>query len=168
MWVYGESQVRSQSRHFDGQHPLGNELTRPTASHADAEYAAGGRIKDEFGDTIRAIECRGPARGPPGEAGYLNGAAFLFGLGFRQATPGNLRIGKHDGRNGVRLKSHVVSSNGLHGNATFVRGFMGQHRFAGHVPDGINCRLSGATLRINRNKPALIDLNAGVLETQIA
>src|SRR5438128_12220724 len=88
MWVYGESQVRSQSRHFDGQHPLGNEITCPTASHADAEYAAGGRIKDEFGDPVRAIECRGPARGPPGEAGYLNGAAFLFGLGFRQATPG--------------------------------------------------------------------------------
>src|SRR6266542_1974876 len=109
MGVYGESQVRSQSRHFDGQHTLGNELTCPAASNADTEYAAGGRIQDEFGDTIRTIQGRGPARGPPGEAGYLNGTAFLFGLGFRQATPGNLRIGKHDGRNGVRLKRHVVS-----------------------------------------------------------
>src|SRR5437899_10233721 len=114
MWVYGERQVRSQSRHFDGQHPLGNELACPTASNANAEYPAGGRIQDEFGDTVRAIECRGPARGPPGEAGYLYGTVFLLGLGFRQATPGNLRISKHDGRNGVRLKSHVVSSNGLH------------------------------------------------------
>src|ERR1044071_878775 len=99
-----ERQVRSQGCHFNGEHTFSNEFAGPTASNADAQYAAGGWIKDEFSDTITAIERRGPAGGPPGKMRHLNGTPFLLGLGFGKTTPGNLQVGEHDRRDGMRLK----------------------------------------------------------------
>src|ERR1051326_2844828 len=124
----GEREVRSQSRHFNGEHTFGDKLTGSAASNADAQDSAGGWLKDEFGDAVVAIERRGPAGGPPGEASYLNGTSFLLGLGFGQTTPGNLRIGEHHRRDGMRLKCHLVPSNGLNSNTTFVRGFRSEER----------------------------------------
>src|SRR5262249_18087067 len=147
-------------------HTFGNELTCPTASNADAQYPVGGGIKDEFGDTLVAIERRSSARGSPGKAGYLNGTPLLLGLGLGQTTPSNLRVGEAQGRDRVWLKRHLMSGNRSYGNTTFVGGFVGEHRFTGHVPDGIDGRLRGATLCINRNKAAWRDLDAGILKAQ--
>src|SRR5712691_585863 len=161
-----ERQVRSQCRHFNGQHTLSNELTGPAASNTDAQDPARRWIEDEFGDAIVAVKSRGPAGGSPGKAGHLNGTSLLLGLGFGQTTPGNLRVSEHDCRDRVRRKRHLVPSNGFDGNATFVGGFVGEHRFASYVPDGIDGRLSGAALCIDRNKSAWRDLDAGVLKAQ--
>src|SRR5438309_3419061 len=161
-----ERQVRSQGSHFNGEYAFRNELTGPTASDADAQYPTGGWIKDEFGNTIVAIERCGPAGSSPGKAGHLNGTPLLLSLGLGQTTPGNLRVGEDDGRDRVRLKRHVVPCNGSDSNATFVGGFVSEHGFASHVPDGIDGRLSSATLCIDRNKAAWRDLDAGVLKAQ--
>src|SRR5262249_15371599 len=123
-------------------------------------------IEDEFGDTIAAIKSRGPAGRPPGKASDFNSTSLLPGLRFGQTTPGNLRISKHDGRDRLRLKRHRVPSNSFDGSATFVGGFVCQTGFASHVPDGVDSRLGGATLRIDRNKPAWRDLDPRMLQAQ--
>jgi hypothetical protein len=60
-----------------------------------------------------------------------------------------------------------MTGDNFHGKATFMRGFMRQHRVAGDVADSEDVRHSRAALRINLHKAALIDLNIGVFQTEI-
>ena len=114
----------------------------------------------KFGDAIVAIEVVALPEGPQGKRATSMARLLLLGLGSRSDHTRQSRVGEHDGRDRVRLKRHLVSSNRSRGNTTFMGGFVGEHRFASHVPDGIDGRLSGATLCIDRNKSAWRDLDA--------
>ena len=55
-----------------------------------------------------------PARRAPREPGDLDREPLLFGIGFGEPGPGNLRIGEDDGRDGRRLEHRLVPGDGLH------------------------------------------------------
>ena len=51
-------------------------------------------------------------------------------------------------------------------DSSFVRGFVGQHRVAGHVADRQDVRIGGPLLRITNDESSLVDFDLRVFETQ--
>ncbi len=64
-------------------------------------------------------------------------------LGFakRQTGPGDFGIGEDDGRNGLRLERGGMAGEHFGRDFAFVRRFMREHRFAGHVADRHDVRV---------------------------
>ena len=133
MRVDRQLEVGRQCGHLDGKHALGDELAGSRSDNAHAEDAFGLRIDQQLGQAVRAIDRHGTSERGPGELGDLDLAALLGGFGFGQSAPGHFGIGEHNGRDGLRLKGHLVPGNGFDGHARLVRGLVGQHRLTDDV-----------------------------------
>src|SRR5256885_6778560 len=109
MRMDGELQVASQRRHLDREYAFGDQFPCAGPGYADTQDLLGFRINDELGDTVTAVERGGTSAGGPREARNLDGTLLCFRLGFRQAAPGNFRIGEDDRGNGARLKHNIAA-----------------------------------------------------------
>ena len=95
----------------------------------------------------------------PGKFGDGDFASLFFGLRFGEAGPRDFRIGEDDGGNRVWLEGDFVAGDGFDGGAAFVHGFVGEHRFAGDVADGVDGGVGGLALAVDFDESLLIDFD---------
>jgi len=94
--------------------------------------------------------------------------AIVTSLGFLggEAGPGDFGIGKHDGRYRLGFECGRVACENFGGDLSFVRSFVGEHRFAGDVADGEDMRVGGALLTVDFDEALFGDGDVGVLEAK--
>ena len=96
----------------------------PRGSHhtgdADAQYSVCFRVDEQLRDAIVGILGRGAPRSSPREARDLYSAADFLGFFFRQAAPGNFRVGVDDAGNGVGFESCFVAGDYFGGYGALV------------------------------------------------
>ena len=70
-------------------------------------------------------------------------AFFALGLVNGKTGPGDFRIGEDHGGNRVRLERGRLAGEHFDGDLAFVRRLVREHRFASHVADRQDVRVSG-------------------------
>ena len=159
-----EREVLRDRAHFDGEHAFGDQFACAHSYDADAQYALGLRIEDEFGHAFGAVDGHGAAGCSPGELGDFDFAIFFLRMGFGQACPGDFGIGEDHGGNGVGLKCDFVTRDGFDRGSSFMRGFMRQHGFADYVSDGVDGGVVGLQLLVDLDESARTDFDLSFVE----
>jgi len=78
-------------RNLDGRH----DFSGLDPEDAEAKDAVAPGVNESFHEAARLRERLGSQDGEQGKFRHAVGDAALFGLGFAEANPGKLRIGKH-------------------------------------------------------------------------
>ena len=115
------SDVGHFTAHLDCQRGLGDELASAGADDADAEHALGVGINEDFSQSLRPTQRDRATTGGPGVNGDFDFAADCLRVLFGESTPGDFRVGKHDGWNRQAIKSDGFAGEHLGGDAAFVR-----------------------------------------------
>src|SRR5450755_323321 len=160
----GHADVGGQRAHFDGEDAFGDQLACACTDDADSEDTLCFRIDQQLSQTFWAVERDGASGSGPGELGDGDFASLFFGLSFGEAGPRDFGIGEDDGGNRVRLESDFVSGDGFDGATALVHCFVGQHRFAGYVTDGVNGRFRGLALLVDFDETLGVDFHFGLVE----
>ena len=82
-------------------------------------------------------------------------ASLFFGLCFGQSGPCDFGIGEDDRGNRVRLESNFMSGDGFYGSAALMHCLVGQHRFAGHVANGVDRGIGSLPLLVDFDESLL-------------
>src|SRR6266436_1610197 len=99
VWMDGQGDVFGGGTHLDGQDTFRNQFRSAVSDDADAEDALGLRVYDELRQSVGTVEGQGASGCGPEKLGDLYFGAFFLGGGLGQTTPGDFRIGEHDGGN---------------------------------------------------------------------
>ena len=120
--------VSGDSTHFQWPQPLQRSFHRlptPTMPTPKTRSVLGSMI-NLVKPSVRS-KCKCASRGGPGEF-YDRDFASGFGrFNFRQSAPGDFGIGKDNGKDGLRFKSHLFSGNRFHRHTSFVGSFVREH-----------------------------------------
>src|SRR5262249_48700401 len=135
--------------------------------NADSQDALGFGFNDQFREPFRTADRLGPPRGAPREADDDHFAILGFGLGFGQAAPGDLGIGKDNRRYRRIVERGRFAGERFGDNLGFARRLVGQHRLARDVTDGEYIRVGGAPLRIDGHEPFGVNLDLGIFQSQV-
>ena len=127
----------------------------PAADDAATQHAVGRRIEDPLGEPVGAADGDRPAARLPRILGDGDLAAGPLGFVGREAGPGDLRIGEHDGRNRLRLERGRLAGEHFGRHLAFVRRLVGEHRLARHVADRQDVRI-GRLLPLVDDDEALV------------
>ena len=106
----------------------------------------------------------GSAAGLPRILGDRDFAARAFGFVHGEAGPGDLRIGEHDGGNGLRLERGRLAGKHFGRHLALVRRLVGEHRLARHVADRQDVRVGRLLLFVDDHEALLVDLHLRVFQ----
>ena len=152
-------QITRECSHFNGKHAFGDQVAGSDADDAHAQHSLRLGIENELGHPLGTIKRDGASGSTPGKFGDGDFAAVLLGLGFRQAGPGDFRIGEHNRRNRVRFEGDLAADDGFDGGPALVHGFVGEHGFADHVADRVDGRIVGLELLVDLDEALRADLD---------
>ena len=116
--MHGFRDIAHRRAHLDRENALADDIACSDTRYADPENSFRLGFDDELGQTVRPVQCECPPRGAPGKFSHLNFDVVGFGFGFRQATPGHLRIRIDDRRNDDVLEGAFFAEHRLDRNAS--------------------------------------------------
>src|SRR5690606_25392328 len=93
--------------------------------------------------------------------------AFVLGLLFGQADPGNLGVGVGDRRNHARIEKAFLPGDDFGGDVGLVHRLVRQHGLADDVADGVDVRHVGAHLLVDLDEATVGNLHAGLVGVNV-
>lgn len=160
----GHTYVSRQRAHLDGQHTFSDQFSSARADDADTEHALSFGINEQFGETFGTIDGGGASGSGPWKFRDGDFAPLFIGLRLGQSSPGDFGIGEDNGGNRIRFEGDFVAGDGFDGGASFMHGFVREHRFSGDVADGVNCRIGSLPLPVDFDESLLIDFDLRFVE----
>jgi concentrative nucleoside transporter, CNT family len=166
MRVDAVGHVAGHRAHLDREDALRDHLARVHADNSHAQHALAPRIDEQLRPSFGAAQRDGAPRGHPGEFDLLVGDVLRLGVVLGQAAPGDLGVGEHHRRDGPRSELRWLAENRFDNHLGFSGRLVGQARLAADIADRQDMRGRSATLWIDFNVTALVELHPGLLQTE--
>jgi len=168
MRVNRQRQVFSKRRHLQRQCAFADHRARFGSYDVHAQDLLRVLVRDDLDEAIGLHHRHGFAERREGELADLDFDAFGLGFVLGQTGRGNLRIGEDRARDASPVLGCMMARNDFRNDFAFFGSLVREHWRTGQIANRINVRDVCPTVLIRRDEPAFVDMNADILETQVA
>ena len=102
-----------------------------------------------------------------GNLAHLHRDALGLGLGFRQAAPGEFRVGEDDGGDRYIHKCAVLAGDDFDCNPALLGRLVGQQDAAGNVANRVDRRVGRLLLLVDMDEALLVKGHLGVFQAEV-